>query len=227
MSILDQINKIFEEALKQKDIARKNDSHLENYNKASVLYKQASNMYSQFLSKAKNIDINNEIDIKQLIEYYLYESYDCNYVFHYKNHQFKEAISDATFAKNHINNALEIINKNIETLDERLQEHLLLLKINYVLSSLSIKIKILEPKAKDAFINKNYMEAMDFYNEMNQIQDEIFKYVNTANLEPIYKRIQKGNYYAGKASISNAIAGIYLSKDNPSDYLFEVIKQIY
>ncbi len=225
MSILDQINKIFEEALKQKDIARKNDSHLENYNKASVLYKQASNMYSQFLSKAKNIDINNEIDIKQLIEYYLYESYDCNYVFHYKNHQFKEAISDATFAKNHINNALEIINKNIEILDERLQEHLLLLKINYVLSSLSIKIKILEPKAKDAFINKNYMEAMDFYNEMNQIQDEIFKYVNTANLEPIYKRIQKGNYYAGKASISNAIAGIYLSKDNPSDYLFEVIKQ--
>lgn len=225
MSILDQINKIFEEALKQKDIARKDDSHLENYNKASVLYKQASNMYSQFLSKAKNIDINNEIDIKQLIEYYLYESYDCNYVFHYKNHQFKEAISDATFAKNHINNALEIINKNIEILDERLQEHLLLLKINYVLSSLSIKIKILEPKAKDAFINKNYMEAMDFYNEMNQIQDEIFKYVNTANLEPIYKRIQKGNYYAGKASISNAIAGIYLSKDNPSDYLFEVIKQ--
>ena len=84
MSILDQINKIFEEALKQKDIARKNDSHLENYNKASVLYKQASNMYSQFLSKAKNIDFNNEIDIKQLIEFYLYESYDCNYVFHYK-----------------------------------------------------------------------------------------------------------------------------------------------
>lgn len=225
MSIIEQINLIFKEALKQKDIARKNDSHLENYNKASVLYKQASNMYSQFLSKAKNIDINNEINIKQLIEYYLYESYDCNYTFHYKNHQFKEAISNATFAKNHINNALEIINKNIEILDETLQEHLLSLKINYVLSSLSIKIKILEPKAKDAFINENYVEAMDFYNEMNQIQDEVFKYVNTANLEPVYKRIEKGNYYAGKASIANAIAGIYFLKDNPSDYLFEIIKQ--
>ena len=44
MSTIEQINLIFKEALKQKDIARKNDSHLENYNKASVLGSQDLNL---------------------------------------------------------------------------------------------------------------------------------------------------------------------------------------
>jgi hypothetical protein len=39
------------------------------------------------------------------------------------------------------------------------------------------------------------------------------------------KRIQTGNYFAGKASIANTIAGVYLQKDDELDYTTEIMKQ--
>lgn len=225
MDIFEQINEIYNKAMEHKEIARKSDKNLEDYIKASDFYSKASYAYQTILEKVKNINIDDETDIKQLIEYYMYEAYVCKSSYYYKTGQFLEAIENAKLAKEHIFETITIIEDNFKLLNTKSQVHLNGLKTNYLLNSLTIDIQIVEPKARLAMNNANYIDAMDLYKQMGQLQDKVYEYIKDADLEQVYKRIEIGNYYASKASIANTIAGVYLGKDNESDYSIEIMEQ--
>ncbi len=225
MDIFEQINEIYNKAMEHKEIAIKSDKNLEDYIKASDFYSKASYAYQTILEKVKNINIDDETDIKQLIEYYMYETYVCKYSYYYKTGQFSEAIKNAKLAKEYIFGAIKIIEDNFKLLNTKSQVRLNGLKTNYLLNNLTIDIKIVEPKARMAMNNANYIDAMDLYKQMGQLQDKVYEYVKDADLEQVYKRIEIGNYYASKASIANTIAGVYLGKDNESEYSIEIMEQ--
>lgn len=225
MEIFEQINEIHNKAREHKEIARKSDKNLEDYIIASDFYLKASKGYQIVLQKVKKISIDDETDIKQLIEYYMYESHVCKSSYYYKTGQFSEAMESAKLAKIHIFEAIRIIENNFKLLNKKLQVHLNGLKINYLLNRLTIDLKIVEPEARVAMNNKNYIDAMDLYKQMGELQDKVYEYVKDADLEQVYKRIQIGNYYASKASIANTIAGVYLGKNDESDYSIEIMKQ--
>ena len=225
MDIFEQINKICNKAIKHKEIARKSDKNLEDYIKASDFYSKASHAYQTILEKVKEINIDDETNLKQLIEYYMYEAYICKSFYYYKTGQFSEAIKNAKLAKEHIVKTIIIIENNFKLLNEKSQVHLNRLKINYLLNSLTIDIQIVQPKARVAMNNENYIDAMDLYKQMGQLQDKVYEYVKDADLEQVYKRIEIGNYYASKASIANTIAGVYLQKNDELDYSIEIMEQ--
>lgn len=221
-----EASKLYQEAMKIKDEARKSDNNISLFNDAAKKYKLASIAYENY---SVNPEIKNVNDITQanaFKEYYLFESNECSYSFDYKNGRYSEAKNYALSAQSHIENALNIIDNNFSSLDDNTKTHLLKMKINWLLSQKTIKIKIVEADTKPAMNAKDYITAMDGYTKMDELQDDVYLYLQNAEIDQVHKRIGSGNYYAAKASIANSKAGVFIGQQSTgNDYKIEILQQ--
>lgn len=222
---IQQINDFYNKALQAKDIARKSDNDLDQFKVASDFYEMAVSLMNKVLVSIDPAKINFITQTKALKEYYLFESNECLCAFEYKNANYNEAIALANKAKSHIELAIKIIDDNIHLLNADTTTFLLEQKDNWTLCSLTIPIRQIEPIGKSAMKSKDYITALDSYRQMGELQDKVDQYVSNSRLAPVYKRIEKGNYYASKASIAMSLAGVYLAKSKINDYNKEILEQ--
>ncbi|WP_338839649.1 hypothetical protein [Flavobacterium ginsenosidimutans] len=222
---ISRINALYNQGLEAKDIARRSDNDLEQYKIASNFYEKAVELIDLILKNTDYSNINFITQTKALREYYLYESNECLYAFDYKRNLFETAIVFATKAKKHIQYALKIIDENFDQLNEETKSFLLTMKSNWTLSIQTIPIRQLEPIAKRAMLNKDYITALDSYREMWELQDKAHSYVINSQLPEVFKRTERGNYLASKASISMSLAGVYVAKSINNNYQKEILEQ--
>lgn len=222
---LQRINDFYNKALQAKGIAIKSDRDLDQFLVASDFYNKAVCLMDQVIAKADASKINFNTQIKALREYYLFELNECLYAFEYKNGHFDEAIILANTAKSHIEYAIKIIDENISLLNPEAKAFLTEQKDNWTLCQLTIPIRQIEPIAKKAMESKDYITALDSFRQMGELQDKVDNYVTNSQLPAVYKRTEKGNYYASKASIAMSIAGVYNVKPKKDDYRKEMLEQ--
>jgi hypothetical protein len=220
---MDEANKYYEAGMRHKDIAIKDDHYLDEYAKADEAYIKASDYVDKAI-EANGEEPNFKVANSPLKEYYLYEAADCRYAFEYKHNRFDNAIEAAKDAEIHIKQALKIIDDNFDTANDKAQKTLSRHRINWTLSALSIRIKVIEPIAKRAMLNKEYIKAMDAYRKLDRIQDQVHEYVNVAPLDEVYKRTENANYLACKASVAMSLVGVYNVKKG--NYDKEMLEQL-
>lgn len=221
-----EAGKLYEEAMKIKDEARKSDKNLSLYQSAADKYLAASNAYEKYLGFSEVSNINNITQAKAFRAYYLFESNECRYSFENKNERFQEAKEYAKKAQIHIEDAIGIIEQSFDKLNDDTQRHLSKMKMNWGLCQRTIKLKISEPLAKQAMKDKDYISAMDHYRVAGIAQDAILDYLSNTDIEEVYCRIQRANCIAGKANIAIAKAGVLIKQqeENPEiDNTIEIL----
>lgn len=215
-------NELYDKALKTKDVARISDNNVNSFQQAADFYKQAAdNIFNNVLTD-NSIDFDSKIQSSALAHYYKFEENDCLYAYNYKNNIFPTAINCANNAQQEIDKALTIIQTNLTFLNHATQDFLLKMQKNWKSSSISIKIKQLEPIAKEAMIDKDYIKAFDNFNQMLKIQKELYEYDERERLEPVFIRIAKGNYIGMSANVNQAMAGILASKITNQTFSFDL-----
>ncbi len=215
-------NELYDKALKTKDVARISDNNISSFQQAADYYKQAADIIFNHVLTDTSVDLDTKIQSSALAHYYKFEENDCLYAYNYKNNIFPTAIICANNAKQEIERALNIIQTNLSSLKPATQTFLLKMQKNWKSSSISIKIKQLEPIAKEAMINKDYIRAFDNYNQMLKVQKDLYEYVEREGLEPVYVRIAKGNYIGMAANVNQAMAGILTSKIINQTFSFDL-----
>lgn len=222
---IQRINDFYNKALKAKDIARRGDNEQDQFKVASEFFQQAVSHIDKVLETLVPSKINFNTQTSALREYYLYESNECLYAFEYKHGNFDKAIAFANSAKANIELAIKIIDDNFNLLNQDTKTFLTEQKNNWTLCLLSIPIKLIEPVGKNAMKSKDYITALDSYRQMGTLQDKVDQYVCNSNLAAVYKRIEKGNYFASKASIAMSLASVYIEKSKKNDYKKEILEQ--
>jgi hypothetical protein len=223
--IFTTINALVTKGREAKDIARKDDEHLEQFEKASEFYELAASMIDDVLKTVEPEKVNMITRSKALRDYYLYESNECLSAYDYKRELFDGALDYSNKALLHIESAINIIEKNIDSLNEETRDFLLPMKMNWTHSLNTIRVKQKEPIAKKAMRENNFIDALDAYREMDRLNDLAFNYVVNSEMDEVYKRISRGNYLALKANINLSIAGVYLLQLDKHDYQKEILEQ--
>lgn len=221
-----QINEFHKKAHDAKKIACKKDDDSGLFKIASDFNKDAASLIDVVLKKYESTNVNFLNRTKATKEYYLFERYECLYAYEYREKNFEAAIEAANQASIHINQALEIINQNYDFVDDKVKRFFDEEKGNWILSSLTIRVKQIEPVATKAIKLKDYVTALDTFREMNILYDKIYEYIVNAEIDPIYKRTEMGNYYANKAGVANSISAVYVDKTKYGEYYKEIMEQL-
>jgi hypothetical protein len=222
---ISRVNEYYNQGLQAKDIARRSDENLEQYKISAENYEQAAHLIDEILQETESSKLNFVTQTKALREYYLFEANECRYAFDYKRNLFDTAKDFADTARQHIENALQIIEDNYSRLNDETKRFLDKMKSNWTLCINTIPIRQLEPVAKKSMIDKDYITALDSYRQMGELQDNVHDYVINSQLPEVYKRTEKGNYFASKASIAMSLAGVYTAKSSNNDYQKEILEQ--
>lgn len=222
---IETINKHYSEGLRLKDIARKDDRFLKDYKKASDNYFLAAEKVEELLKKIDDKNINFITRSNALKNYYLYEAYECLYGYKYKKGIYDEALECAQKAKEYIKNAIEIVDISLEKLNDETKNFLIEQKGNWRLSELTVKLREVEPIGQKAMKEKDFITALDSYRKMDELQDKAHNYVENSTLPQVFKRTEKGNYFAMKASIAMSLAGVYIAKSENNNYLKDIVEQ--
>ncbi|NOQ27043.1 MAG: hypothetical protein GQ564_16905 [Bacteroidales bacterium] len=223
---IEEANKFYNEGLKAKDIARKSDNNLQLFQQAADCYGQAANILKYKVLLDPTISHDQKIQGSALEHYYRFEENDCLYFGNYKNLDFPLAIQCANTAQYEIEQVLSIVDSNRDSVGIKAQDFLLKMEINWKSSSISIKIKKLEPVAKQAMINEDFLTALDTFNQMLKIQKKMYEYVESANLEQVHIRIAKGNYIGMSANVNQAMAGVLTSKIDNQTFDFDLTNDL-
>lgn len=222
---IETVNKYYHEGLTLKNKARKSDEFINDFKKASDSYISAAKIAEEILAKIEDENINFKVRTNALKNYYFYEGYECLYAYNYKNDLFDEALENAKSAKKHIDEAIRIVDENIDKLNDDVRTFLLQQKNNWQLSQLTVQLREVEPIGKRAMKNRDYITALDSYRKMSKLQDKAHYYVEQSNLPEVFKRTEKGNHLAAKASIAMTLAGIYIEKSSKNDYNKDILEQ--
>jgi len=201
---------IYKEAMRLKDIARKSDDHLEKYSEAASKYFEAA----EELLKCPITKENQQPKQDALYAYYKYEALECKYGYAYKNGKFEDAQKIAQEADQYINQALQIIDENIDKVNPDNRAFLESQKRNWTLPKKTIKLRQLEPTAKKAMTELDYITAFDTYKQMAVIQKGIYDYAIAHIEDQRMHRIEAGNYAIREANVAMAYAGILKSKNS-------------
>lgn len=222
---IEQINKNYTEGLRLKDIARKSDEYVGEYKTASENFLKAGKQIDELLVNVDDVKINFKVRSNALKNYYFYEANECLYGYEYKNGNYKEALEAAKNAKFHIEEAVKLVHENLDNLNDETKKYLSDQLNNWKLSQLTVQLREIEPIGQGAMRDRDYVTALDSYRKMDQLQDKVHRYVESSNLPEVFKRTEKGNYLATKASIAMTLAGIYTEKSEKNDYAKDILEQ--
>lgn len=222
---IEKCKSLYKEALKLKDLARVSDYALDKFKLASEKYGQAAQLIEEMLSDNQLKD-SDKIRSEALSLYYRYEENDCLYGFEYKNGNYPKAIEIANIGKASIDKSLVVIDTNRNNLDSDTKEFLERMEANWKSSAISICIKQVEPIAKEAMIQEDYITAFDNFNKMLKLQQKLYEYDEEAGLDQVYIRIAKGNYIGMTANVNQALAGIISNKISNQTFEFDLTKDL-
>lgn len=229
MTLNDYIEKckiLYDKALAAKDIARVSDNSFDMFKEAAQLYKQSYDIIQNNILTDNTLPHDNKIQSTALGHYYKFEECDCLYAYHYKNQDFPKAIQYANDGQTAIENSLKVIDQNLATIGNDAKKFLFDMRKNWASSAISIKLKVLEPVAKEAMLKKDYIKAFDNFNRMLKIQKELYEHDEQAELDEVYIRIAKGNYIAMSANVNQAMSGILATKIFNNTFSFDLTNDL-
>lgn len=221
---IDQINKLHEKALEEKRIACRSDLNVDNFKTASEYYNELVTFIKEVLTLNIN-DVNLNLQLNITKEYGLFQVNECLYGFLFRKRKYDEALKIAELANYHIENLLKIIDLNYDNANETAKDYIDRGKIDWKLSSLTIKIKLLEPIARKSMEEKDFVNALDHYKKINDLDEINHRYIMENEVDLVLKRTELGNYYSAKAGVANSLGAIYVLKSGDQDYFIEILEQ--
>ena len=221
---INHINKALINANHEKSVGCKSNDNVEHLKIASEHYNNLSNYIKEILDSDLGDDnINLQLIITQ--EFCLFEANECLYGFLFRKRENDGSLKAAEKANYHIKNLLTIIESNYEKANASAKNYIDRGKTNWVLSSLTIKVKLIEPIARKALEDNNYVRALDYYKKISDLNDDVYKYISNNEVDLVLKRTELGNYYSSKAGTANTLSAIFVSKGTYEDYWIEILEQ--
>lgn len=218
------INNSLIKANEEKSVACKSDSNLDFFKTASESYNELAKFIQEIIN-TNEISTSLHFQLTITIEFSLFESNECFYGFLFRKKQYDDALKIAEQANKHIENLLSLVESGYETVDVIAKNYIDRGKIDWKLSSLTIKIKLLEPIARKSMEEKDFVKALDYYNKINDLHEVIHNYIITNEVDLVLKRTELGNYYSAKAGTANSLSAIFVMKSGFEDYFIEILEQ--
>ncbi len=222
--LINHINESLLKANHQKSIGCKSDLNFDHLKIASESFMRLSE-YINGILKSNIKDNNLVLQLRITLEFSLFQANECLYGFLFRKLELDNSLKAAQNANYHINNLLKIIETKYNEADKVVKDYIDKGRINWELESLTIKVKLVEPIAKKAIVEKDYVKALDYYKKMSDLVDEINEFIKKNEVDLVLKRTELGNYYSSKAGIANTLSAIYINKSSYEDYWFEILEQ--
>lgn len=222
--IINHINESLLKANEEKSIGCKSDLNFEHLNIASESYKNLSE-YIKGILESNITDNNLVLQLRITLEFCLFQANECLYGFLFRKQEFDNSLKAAEEANYHIENLLKIIETSYNEANKVAKDYIDRGRINWKLESLTIKVKLVEPIARKAVEEKDYVKALDYYKKMSDLDDKIYEFITNNEVDLVLKRTELGNYYSSKAGTANTLSAIYVLKCSYEDYWFEILEQ--
>ena len=204
-NLIDKVNKLYQEGLELKESAIKPQADTNLFKQAAEKYKAASLVLEKIINTEKEYD--DKIRSEVLMHYYLHEEADCLYALNLKNDDLKTAQVQVDNALKEINEAVTLIDNNLENVGESTKQFLLEMKGEWDYRKLVTEAKSNEPKAKLKSRSSDFIGSFDIYNTMLDKYSKAKEYCVSKNLSPQLKRISLGNYFGLSVNVSQMLAG--------------------
>jgi hypothetical protein len=222
--MINHINESLLKANKEKSLGCKSDSDFGHLKIASESYKNLSDYLKEILeSNALDSNLNLQLTITQ--EFCLFQANECLSGFLFRKQEFDNSLKAAEDANSHIENLLRIIDSRYNEANEVAKDYIDRGRVNWKLEALTIKVKLLEPIARKAVEEKDFVRALDYYKKTNDLNDGIFEFITNNEVDLVLKRTELGNYYSSKAGTANTLSAIYVLKSGYEDYWLEILEQ--
>lgn len=208
VDVEDIINLYFKAGCEFKEVARRSVDKINHYLEAADKFGLAAKISLAFQSD----DIDVQAQNKVFSEYYLYEENTCLSAFYYEKRETKKAAHYQSICEEHLDNALAAIKNMQPDVSPGTRKHL-----NTFLNRWSHfreveKYHRLSISAREAFDDGHYAEALDFYHQSVEQQNEIIESIDDKNISPVYKRIAKANALGAKSNTYGAMALIIAAR---------------
>lgn len=211
----EKIRSLIEEAREFKEIARKSTRELEYYQSAAQRFREAAAI-SEELAQAE-VDVDSKIQHEVFSAYYSYEQHYCLGAYFYERRETQTAKTHFGECAEQITKAIRRIESLPPTLSPEVDQHLTCLLPNYRYRQQATEIELLANDARAAWDQDHLMDALDKYKAMAKRQKRILKYLDEVNIDPIFERIEKGNYVGMMANASSTLARIMLKEASKND----------
>ena len=222
--MINHINESLLKANEEKSIGCRSDSNFEHLKIASESYNNLSEYIKEIL-ESNTEDSNQDLQLKITQEFCLFQANECLFGFLFRKKEFDNSLKAAEEANYHIENLLKIIDSSYNEANEVAKDYIERGRINWKLESLTIKVKLIEPIARKAVEEKDYVRALDYYKKMSDLNDRIYEFITNNEVDLVLKRTELGNYYSSKAGTANTLSAIYVSKSGYEDYWLEILEQ--
>jgi hypothetical protein len=210
MSEIEKANQLFLKASDLKDIARKDISDNDRYLEAAQLYEQAASLCAGIGSRSSDADEKGQCQV--LEAYYLYEAEYCQQAYLYEKRDTAGAKLHHAKCVAHLEHAISMAESLALSLSPaiaaRMTSNLRVWKFYRLVKNTDQ----FAPDARAAWDAECYVEALDFYRRMAELQQVVV--ANARTQMPKYERISIGNQLGMLANAAQATVKILASYDD-------------
>jgi hypothetical protein len=214
LTLEETIGTLYQRTIELKERARKSVGNIDSYVEAAEFAHRAGELSAEGSRTAPDASLAHQHAVYSV--YYFYEEHDCLSGYYYEKRNTELGKEHAQQARGFITGAINLLSQVppdvTEDVRQELHEHLP--SFNHYLRT--IEIKILANDARKAWDEERYIDALDLYRRMVELQKQDLKALS----DPIalqYWRIARGNYIGYSVNVSSALAQLMLKGGKMSD----------
>ena len=214
LTLEETIGALYQRTIELKERARTSVANIDSYVEAAEFAHQAGELSAEGARTAVDISLARQHAVYSA--YYFYESQDCLSGYYYEKRNTELGKEHAQQGRGFITDAINLLNQIpsgvTDDVRQKLNEHLP--SFNHYRRT--IDIKILANDARKAWDAERYIDALDLYRRMVELQEKDLEVLNDS-IALQYWRIARGNYIGYAVNVSSALAQLMLKRGNISD----------
>jgi hypothetical protein len=206
-----EIQKLYDEARRLKDLACKSVENIDVYPKAARRLHRAAKLSAKLAEDEATVP---DEKVQHLIfgHYYSYEEHNCLGGYYYEKRDTRSSARHHKLGAEHLSRALALIESLPPSLPPRIKKHLESFLPNWRHFRRHEEIQILANEARAAWDTERFVDALDIYRQMAAKQKEFIDGPEFKGIAPRYQRIAVANFIGSMANASSAMAGSVLGR---------------
>ena len=206
-----EIHKLFEEACRLQDVARKLIDHNNVYLKASERFHQAAALSTKLASNEET-KLDDRIQHMVFGQYYSHEEHYCLGGYYYEKRDTGNSTKHLKLSAEHLSNALSLIENLPPLLSPKIKSHIESFLPNWHHFQRQMEIKLLANDARACWDSGRFIDALDIYRKMAARQKEFIDSPEFNMIALQYQRIAVANFIGSMTNASSAMASTVLDR---------------
>lgn len=226
-----EIQQLFSEGVRLKEIGRKSVNDIDRYLEAALLFGRAAQM-SLKVADEEGTDEEDRVQHLIFAHYYSYEEHNSLGGYYYEKRQTRDSAEHLKRAAAEVDQAIALIENLKPSLSEKTAAHLRSFLPDWRHCRRHTHVQILATEARALWDSSQFIEALDMYREMARYQRQYLSSDEFAEISPRCQRVAKGNYIGMMMNASSAMAAAILQKtkvggdDSVSEIPFDLLTKL-